>query len=82
MIRNPFRPGDPIYDMAFNFFAMEEEGLLPTHKGCLNHFCQMVMNGEVDIDNPAPAFEEAMIDWVLTPDELDYIYKKTGYYFS
>ena len=82
MIRNPFRPGDPVYNMAFNLFAMEEEGLLPTHKGCLNHFCQMVMNSEVDIDNPAPAFEEAMIDWVLTPDELDYIYKKTGYYFS
>ena len=47
MIRNPAFPGDPVYDMAFNLYAMEEEGLLPTHRGTLNNLCKILNENNI-----------------------------------
>ena len=82
MIRNPFRPGDPVFDMAFNFFAMEEEGLLPTHRGALNALCNDIHYYGAPLPESEDDLSKYGIDWVLTPDDLDYIYDKTGYYLS
>jgi len=82
MIKNPFRPGDPAYDMAFNFFAMEEEGLLPTHRGALNALCNAITYDGAPLPETTEELIEYGIDWTITPDDLDYIYKRTGYYLS
>lgn len=82
MIKNPFRPGDPVYDMAFNLFAMEEEGLLPTHKGALNALCNDILYFGGSIPNSYDDLAKYGIDWSLTPDDLEYIYERTGYYLS
>ena len=76
MVRNPAFPGDPVYDMAFNLYAMEEEGLLPTHRGTLNNLCKIL-----DKNNISPkdenrfywACDEAGVDWVLTEEDYEYI---------
>lgn len=81
MIKNPMDPGNPIYDMAFNLYAMEEEGLLMTHRGCLNNLCYLLTHLNIDPQDPnelANVLEKANIDWDLTADELDYIWEKTG----
>ena len=69
MIGNPMNPGDPVYDMAFNLFAMEEEGLLPTNRGILNNVANLIMSG-YSFD---AACDEAGVDWDLTDDDIDYI---------
>lgn len=85
MIKNPMKPGDPVWDMAFNLYAMEEEGLLMTHKGCLNNLCYLLTHVNIDPNDRyevSGLFAEANIDWDLTPDELDYIWQKTGIYLN
>ena len=80
MIRNPAFPGDPVYDMAFNLYAMEEEGLLPTHRGCLNALCDYITHYDIDPQNPydfSTACSDCGIDWELTSDDFEYIYDKT-----
>lgn len=80
MIRNPMKPGDPVYDMAFNLYAMEESGLLMTDRGCLNHFCDLLLNG-VDYDNANAIndlLNEAYINHPLTSEDCEYILKRTG----
>jgi hypothetical protein len=69
MIFNPMNPGDPVYDMAFNLYAMEEEGLLMTNKGIMNNVANLIQEGYTFED----ACEKAGVDWDLTPDDLDYI---------
>ena len=76
MIRNPAFPGDPVYDTAFNLYAMEEEGLLPTHRGCLNKFCDIVIENNLDANDYKSlewAAREAGIDWDLTDEDYEYI---------
>lgn len=76
MIRNPAYPGDPVYDMAFNLYAMEEEGLLPTHRGCLNKLCDILNANNFDADDYEGfqwAAIEAGIDWELTEEDFEYI---------
>lgn len=76
MIRNPAYPGDPVYDMAFNLYAMEEEGLLPTHRGCLNKLCDILNANNFDADDYEGfqwAAVEAGIDWELTEEDFEYI---------
>ena len=76
MIKNPAFPDDPVYDMAFNLYAMEEEGLLPTHKGCLNKFCDIIIENNLDADDYESlqwAAREAGIDWDLTDEDYEYI---------
>lgn len=83
MIKNPMKPGDPVYDMAFNLYAMEKEGLLMTHQGCLNRLCQIMRSSYLDPNDKyefARMCEEAGIDWALTPEDLDYIYAYSGIY--
>ena len=83
MIKNPMKPGDPVYDMAFNLYAMEESGLLMTHKGCLNHLCELMTSVNLDPYNPeefAMLCREAGVDWDLDPDDRDYVYKRCGIY--
>ena len=85
MIRNPAFPGDPVYDMAFNLYAMEEEGLLPTHKGCLNAFCDYITKYGVDPDDRYDlqrAYDECGVDWLLDAEDRAYIYGKTGIMIS
>ena len=81
MIRNPMKPGDPVWDMAFNLYAMEEEGLLMTHRSILNNFCDIITHMNIDIYDQGDFFwacEEAGVDWVLTDEDIDYIYERTG----
>ena len=81
MIRNPAFPGDPVYDMAFNLYAMEEEGLLPTHKGCLNKFCDIIKENNFDTDDYDSfqwAEHEAGIDWELSYEDWEYIKDRLG----
>lgn len=81
MIRNPFRPGDPVYDMSFNLYAMEKEGLLMTKTGRLNHLCDVITLWGFDPTNPndiAWAYDECCIDWELTTEDRDYVYEHTG----
>lgn len=83
MIPNPMNPGDPVYDMAFNFFAMEEEGLLPTHKGTLNAVCNYLPSPNSGIITKSDfeyALDQAGVDWELTSDDFDYISERTGVY--
>lgn len=69
MIPNPMNPGDPIYDMAFNLFAMEEEGLLMTDRGILNNVANLIQDGYTFED----ACDEAGVDWDLTDEDIEYI---------
>lgn len=69
MIPNPMNPGDPIYDMAFNLFAMEEEGLLMTNRGILNNVANLIQDGYTFED----ACYEAGVDWDLTNEDIEYI---------
>lgn len=81
MIKNPAFPGDPVYDMAFNLYAMEEEGLLPTHKGSLNALCDFITNYGIDPNDPYDlqrACNECGVDWILDNDDRAYIYGRTG----
>ena len=79
MIRNPMKPGDPVYDMAFNLYAMEESGLLMTDRGCLNNFCQLLSGTDYyDRDNIDNLLFECHIDHPLTYEDCDYILKRTG----
>ena len=81
MIRNPAFPGDPVYDMAFNLYAMEEEGLLPTHRGCLNKFCDIIKENNFDADDYDSfqwAEHEAGIDWELSYEDWEYIKDRIG----
>lgn len=81
MIRNPAFPGDPVYDMAFNLYAMEEEGLLPTHRGCLNKFCDIIVENNFDADDYDSfqwAANEAGIDWELSYEDWEYIKDRIG----
>ena len=85
MIQNPFDPGNPVYDMAFNLYAMEEEGLLPTDRGCLNNLCYLLTHVNIDPYDPEEVenlLNEAGIDWALTEDDVEYIYQKTGIHLS
>ena len=70
-------PGDPVYDMAFNLFAMEEEGLIPTRRGILNAFCNYFNeHREFNILNDTDWIYVADlvgIDWDLTKEDLEYI---------
>lgn len=80
MIRNPMNPGDPVYDMAFNLYAMEESGLLMTERSCLNHFCDLLLN-EVDyfdVDAINNLLNEAYIDHPLTNEDCEYVLRRTG----
>jgi len=79
MIRNPAFPGDPVYDMAFNLYAMEEEGLLPTHRGTLNNLCKILDENNIsprDVDGFCWACDQAGVDWDLTEEDLEYISNK------
>lgn len=81
MIPNPMDPGNPVYDMAFNMFAMEEEGLLPTHRGSLNAFCNYLPSpndGTLTRSEYEWALEKSGIDWELTSEDFDYIYERAG----
>lgn len=81
MIRNPAFPGDPVYDMAFNLYAMEEEGLLPTHKGCLNKLCNLLKERFIDADDYDSfqcACNDAGIDWELNYEDWEYIKDRIG----
>ncbi len=69
MIPNPMNPGDPVYDMAFNLFAMEEEGLLMTDRGILNNVANLMQDGYTLED----ACDEAGVDWDLTDEDIEYI---------
>ena len=83
MIKNPMKPGDPVYDMAFNLYAMEESGLLMTQKSRLNHLSDLMVSGYGDPYDPndfAKMCDEAYIDWDLTPDDRDYIMRRCGIY--
>ena len=71
MIRNPMNPGDPIYDMAFNLFAMEEEGLIPTRRGTLNALCNYLV--EYKTNDIEAACLAVGVDWDLTDEDLEYI---------
>lgn len=86
MIPNPMNPGNPIWDMAFNFYAMEESGLTMTKKGCLNNLCDLILENRSSLDiDPDYIYQletEANIDWVFDPDDLDYIYRRTGIYLT
>ena len=76
MVRNPAFPGDPVYDMAFNLYAMEEEGLLPTHRGILNNLCNILNENNIspiDKDNFYWACDKAGVDWNLTEEDFEYI---------
>lgn len=82
MVRNPAFPGDPVYDMAFNLYAMEEEGLLPTHKGALNALCNYLTEYGIsllDTDGLHSACIAVGIDWDLTEKDLEYISSRTVY---
>ena len=69
MIQNPFDPGNPVYDMSFNLFAMEEEGYLLTHRGILNGVAKYIAEGYDFYE----ACDEAGVDWELTNEDIDYI---------
>lgn len=76
MIKNPAFPGDPVYDMAFNLYAMEEEGLLPTHKGTLNNLCKILDENHISLEDEYSfywACDEAGVDWDLTNEDFEYI---------
>ena len=79
MINNPMKPGDPVWDMAFNLYAMEESGLLMTDRGCLNNFCQLLPSTDIysrdDVEN---LLFECHIDHSLTYEDCEYILKRTG----
>ena len=74
LIPNPMNPGDPVYDMAFNLYAMEEEGLLMTNRGILNNVAYLIEDG-YDFED---ACDEAGVDWDLTDDDVDYIEERLG----
>lgn len=86
MIRNPMDPGNPVWDMAFTFYAMEQEGDIYTHDGSLNKLCSLIRENYDELSNdPDFIYElenEAYVDWNLTPKDLDYIYRKTGIYLT
>lgn len=74
MIRNPAFPGDPVYDMAFNLYAMEEEGLIPTKRGTLNALCNYLI--EYKTNDIEAACIAVGVDWDLTEEDLEYISNK------
>lgn len=54
----------PIEDLAFTGYVLEEEGVLPTHKGKLNRLAKSIIEGDdINLDN-------------LTELEIDYIEKR------